>query len=215
MKNFKKNIKFLEKKGKLKKSDFSFNKEISLKKAVNLAQKTNYSIDELINKDLAKAEKLKSKFEFKFLVCDIDGVLTNGGMYYSEAGDEFKRFNTKDGMALKNLTKAGFKVGFLSSGINSNLIEKRAKQLGVQYVYVGTWKKMKILKKWCDEMQISLRNVAYIGDDINDLQVIPQVGLSACPADAVDAVKNKADIILTKNGGDACLREFVDEWLKP
>ncbi|MBN2894245.1 MAG: HAD-IIIA family hydrolase [Bacteroidales bacterium] len=213
MKTFKKNIKYFVGKGIIDKSDLSEKKDISLKKAIKLVKKTNYSLNELINKDIAKAEKINEEFDFKFLVCDIDGVLTDGGMYYTQAGDEFKRFNTKDGMAIKNLVKDGYKVGFLSSGINATIIENRAKLLGVEFVYVGTWKKPEILQKWCDELQISLKNVAYIGDDINDLEVIKQVGLSACPSDAVAEIKKEADIILTRKGGDACLREFVDEWV--
>lgn len=152
-------------------------------------------------------------FDFKFLVTDIDGVLTDGGMYYTESGDEFKKFNAKDGMAIKILLSEGYHVGFLSSGTNSNIIKNRAKTIGVEYVMIGTWKKLEQLKKWCDELNISIDNVAYIGDDINDLVVIKAVGLSACPADAVDEIKKEADIILTKKGGDACLREFVDNYL--
>ncbi len=153
-------------------------------------------------------------FDFKFLVTDIDGVLTDGGMYYTESGDEFKKFNAKDGMAIKILLSEGYQVGFLSSGTNSNIINNRAKTIGVEYVMTGTWKKLEQLKKWCEELNILLENVAYIGDDLNDLEVIKAVGLSACPADAVDEIKKEADIILTKKGGEACLREFVDNYIK-
>ncbi len=153
------------------------------------------------------------KIDFKFLVTDIDGVLTDGGMYYTESGDEFKKFNTKDGMAIKGLISDGYNVGFLSSGTNSNIINNRAKTLGVQYVLAGTWKKLEQLQKWCEELNISIKNVAYIGDDINDLEVIKAVGLSACPADAVDIIKKESDIVLSRKGGDACLREFVDNFI--
>ncbi len=189
------------------------NKRTSLNTAVKISEFTQIKIDDLIYKDLAKIEKIKENFDLKFLVCDIDGVLTDGGMYYSQSGDEMKKFNTKDGIAIKNVIKNGIKVGFLSSGINANIIENRAKLLEVEYVYVGTWKKLEILQKWCEELNINLKNVAYVGDDINDIDVIKNVGLSACPSDAIDSVKKETDIILSKKGGDACLREFVDEWL--
>ena len=89
----------------------------------------------------------------------------------------------------------------------------RAKVLGVQKVYIGTWKKMEILEKWCEELKISLKQVAYIGDDLNDIPVINKVGLSACPADAAEEVKEKANIILSLRGGQGCVREFADNYL--
>jgi len=89
----------------------------------------------------------------------------------------------------------------------------RAKVLGVQKVYIGTWKKMEILEKWCEELKISLKQVAYIGDDLNDIPVINKVGLSACPADAAEEVKENVNIILSLRGGQGCVREFADKYL--
>ena len=156
---------------------------------------------------------MPSKKKIKFLALDIDGVLTDGGMYYTESGDEFKKFNTKDGMGIKQAIKKGIVVGFISSGKNSNIINNRAKLLGVKYVYVGQDEKLDVLKSWCEKLKISLSEVAYVGDDINDLQIISAVGFSASPADAVDKVKKEVNVVLKKNGGDACVREFIDKYI--
>lgn len=153
------------------------------------------------------------KKNIKFLALDVDGVLTDGGMYYSESGDEFKKFNTKDGMGIKLVQKQGIMVGFLSSGINANLITNRAKLLDVQHVYVGFDEKLNILDQWCIKLQIGLDEVAYIGDDVNDLNIIAAVGFSACPNDAVEKVKQIVHVVLKKNGGDGCVREFIDTCL--
>lgn len=149
----------------------------------------------------------------KFLVLDVDGVLTDGGMYYSNSGDEFKKFNTKDGMGIKMAAAKGIKIGFLSNGKNNTLIANRAALLGVEFVYVGFDKKIKILNDWMDQLKLEYNNIAYIGDDINDAEVISHVGLSACPADAIKSIKEKVNIILTNNGGEGCVREFIDNHL--
>jgi len=149
----------------------------------------------------------------KFLVLDVDGVLTDGGMYYSNSGDEFKKFNTKDGMGIKLAAAKGIKIGFLSNGKHNTLIANRAALLGVEFVYVGFDKKIKILNDWMDQLKLEYNNIAYIGDDINDAEVISHVGLSACPADAIKSIKEKVNIILTNKGGEGCVREFIDNHL--
>ncbi len=180
---------------------------------LRLASFLSIPVGTLISVDIQKKESVLADFDFKFLVLDVDGVMTDGGMYYSEKGDEFKKFNAKDGLAIIRLIAAEKKVGFLSSGFTKNIIEKRAKLLGVHYVFIGTWKKLEVLENWCKELNISLNNVAYIGDDLNDLAIIEKVGLSACPADAVLSIKEKVNIILSSNGGKACVREFIDSYL--
>lgn len=187
--------------------------EPDLQQMILLAEALNYPIDRLIADNLEKNYYTLKSFDFKFLALDIDGVLSDGGMYYTESGDEFKKFNAKDGLAIINLTSSGKPVGFVSSGINSNIIEKRAKMLGVQRVYVGTWKKAEVIEGWCKELNIGFENIAYIGDDVNDLPVIEKVGLSACPADAVNPVKEAVNIVLSKKGGEGCVREFVEKYL--
>jgi 3-deoxy-D-manno-octulosonate 8-phosphate phosphatase (KDO 8-P phosphatase) len=149
----------------------------------------------------------------KMLLLDIDGVLTDGGMYYTESGDEFKKFDTKDGLAIKTLTKKGFNVGFISAGKNKSLIKSRAKLLGVQHCYVGLDPKLGILDAWLKDVDFGYENVLYVGDDLVDLDIFNAGVLSACPADAVKEIKEKAKIILTKKGGEGCVRELVDNYL--
>ena len=153
------------------------------------------------------------KKEIKFLGLDVDGTLTDGGMYYTESGEEFKRFDTKDGRGIIELQKQGIEVGLLSSGFKTKIIEGRAKTLSIKKVYVGTDPKLGILQQWCNDMGIDMTQVAYIGDDINDRDIINAVGFTACPADAMSAIKDIVDVVLTRNGGYGCVREFVEEHL--
>ncbi len=151
--------------------------------------------------------------DIRFLVLDVDGVMTDGGMYYTESGDQFKKFNTKDGMGIQRAIKAGLKVAFLSSGSQAMIVRGRAKTLGVEHIYVGPRPKIDVLNEWCREFDLRMDQVAYIGDDVNDIEVMDAVAFSGCPADAVEAVKMKANVVLRRKGGDACVREFVDEHL--
>lgn len=143
---------------------------------------------------------------------DVDGVLTDGGMYYANSGDEGKLFNAKDGMGLQLLQKAGIKVGIITSE-DTPLMERRGKKLGVDYLCQGKRDggKLAIAQEICEKEGFSLSEVAYIGDDVNCLDILRQVGFAACPADAVEAVKNLQGIhILSKNGGKGCVRELAE-----
>ncbi|MEN9521756.1 MAG: hypothetical protein RL065_133 [Bacteroidota bacterium] len=153
---------------------------------------------------------IKNK-NIKLLVLDVDGTLTDGGVYITEKGDEFKKFNTKDGLAIRYLTKNNFQVGIISASISKEIVKYRANMLGIQHLYIGEKNKLEILTEWLKKLNINFENVAYVGDDVNDLSVIQKVGLSACPADAVNAVKKQCHIILQRNGGDACVREFIEK----
>ena len=152
--------------------------------------------------------------DIKFLVLDVDGVMTDGGMYYTESGEEFKRFDTKDGRGIIELQKSGIPVGLISSGFKSKIIEGRSKTLGIEHYYVGTDAKINILTQWCEQLGFDLQQVAYIGDDVNDRDIIKAVGLSACPADAVPVIKEIVTVVLKKNGGYGCIREFIEEHIK-
>ncbi len=160
------------------------------------------------------AKKSNNKKDIRFLVLDVDGVLTDGGMYYTEGGEEFKKFNAKDGWGIKNLAKAGMDIAFLSSGKNVNLISRRASFLGVKFVYVGNEEKLKVLDKWTRKLGIEFSQVAYIGDDTNDREVMTYAGFSACPADAMPAVKKIADVVLRCKGGEGCVREFIERFIR-
>ena len=154
--------------------------------------------------------KLKT---IKLLILDVDGVMTDAGMFFTENGDQFKKYNAKDGMAIMALTKKDFQVGIISSGFKLEMVKSRAELLKIQHIYVGRDEKIGVLKEWCKKLDISLDNVAIIGDDINDLSIMNAVGFSACPADAVYRVKKTVDLVLSKKGGNACVREFIDHYL--
>jgi 3-deoxy-D-manno-octulosonate 8-phosphate phosphatase (KDO 8-P phosphatase) len=153
------------------------------------------------------------KYNIKLLILDVDGTLTDGGIYIMEDGSQFKKFNSRDGMGIRLLQKAGIEVGIISNGKTTSMVQARADMLGMTRVYVGEAKKMDVLDAWMEEMGISLGQVGMVGDDINDLPVMEKAGLSACPADAVKAVKEKADIVLQLKGGEGCVRELIDNYL--
>jgi 3-deoxy-D-manno-octulosonate 8-phosphate phosphatase (KDO 8-P phosphatase) len=178
---------------------------------IELSDKSGYTIDRLLREDIAK--RAIAPKNLKLIVFDVDGVMTDGGMYYTETGDEFKKFNTKDGMGIKALNKAGFETGIISHGINSGLIGRRAALLNISHVYTGTKPKEEVLSEWCSKLGILQNQVAYIGDDVNDLSLMKQVGFTACPFDAVEQVRNVVDVVLSKKGGAGCIREWVDAYL--
>ena len=158
----------------------------------------------------APKEKLK---KIKLLILDVDGVLTDAGMFFSESGDQMKKYNAKDGMAIMALRKKGFDIGIISSGFKTEMVKSRADLLRINLFYVGREPKIDILDAWLKDLGYSYSEVAIIGDDINDLPLMREVGLSVCPQDAVDLVKKQADIVLSRKGGDACVREFIDNFL--
>jgi len=179
---------------------------------VTLSDYFGHSTDSLLKRDLSVIETVSAS-DIQFLVLDIDGVMTDGGMYYTEKGDEFKRFDTRDGVAIRRLTRNGFKVGIISSGFLVNIIQSRADLLGIQHVHTGQDPKLETLERWSKDLKIGMEQIAFIGDDLNDKKVMEAVGVSACPADAVDGIKEIASIILKKKGGRGCIREFVDQYL--
>jgi YrbI family 3-deoxy-D-manno-octulosonate 8-phosphate phosphatase len=175
-----------------------------------------YEIDmlSLLFKPIFRANQWKTKTKnIKLFVVDIDGVLTDGGMYFSESGDQMKKYNTKDGMGIMKLQEKGIQVAFLSSGFTNKMISSRAEMLGVKLCYVGRDKKIDVLSQWLTDLSLDFKQVAYLGDDVNDLGCIRKVGLSACPSNALNTVKTEVDIILSLKGGGGCAREFIDNYL--
>jgi hypothetical protein len=110
-----------------------------------VSSQSNYSYKQLVDQKILFENESRMS-EIRMLVMDVDGVLTDAGMFYTESGDEFKKFNAKDGMAIRNLSKNGFKLGIISSGFNKTIIERRAELLGIQHVYLGTDEKLEVLK---------------------------------------------------------------------
>lgn len=170
-------------------------------------------LEELMRRHVL-TNRQKSHKPIKLFLSDVDGVLTDAGMYYSENGDELKKFNTHDGMGFKLLKEAGIKTGIITSE-NTKVVEYRAKKLNVDYLYQGKREggKLEVAKEICTKEGLSLEEVAYVGDDINCYDLLSAVGVAACPANALPQVKILPGIIhLTKKGGDGAVREFV-EWL--
>lgn len=156
-------------------------------------------------------EKIEEKLkQIKFLITDVDGVLTDTGVYYSASGEELKRFSVRDGMGVERLRKlCDIETGIIT-GEKSFLLRKRADKLDIQDVYLGIKNKIKILEKICNINNLKFEEVAYIGDDVNDKGVIDVVGLTACPADAMKTIKNSVDIVLENKGGHGAFREFAE-----
>ena len=156
------------------------------------------------------------KKNIKLFLSDVDGVLTDGGMYYANSGEELKKFNTRDGMGFKLLREAGIKTGIITSE-KTQIVEDRARKLKVDFLcqgygYTG---KLAVAMDICEKLKINIQEVAYIGDDVNCYELLSSVGIAACPSDAVDVIKSIENIwILKKLGGDGVVREFIDRILK-
>ena len=149
----------------------------------------------------------------KMLILDVDGTMTDAGIYITDDGRQFKKYNARDGIGVRMAMRAGVEVGIISHSMSSEMVETRGNMLGMKYVYVGDRPKVDVLNEWLTELKLNPENIAYIGDDVNDLDIMKIVGLTACPFDAVDEVKGVVDIQLSKKGGEGCVREFIDNHL--
>lgn len=147
--------------------------------------------------------------KIKVVLADIDGVLTDGGLYYSTEGLQMKKFNVKDGMGAVMLKEKGYKVGIISSD-KSPIAEARADKLKLDFVYYGVENKLDVIEKICNSQNISKEEIAYMGDDEIDLDVLKNIGLSACPNDAIRQVKDSVNFISSKPGGQGAFRELAD-----
>src|SRR5207244_8448335 len=130
----------------------------------------------------------------RLVATDVDGVLTDGGMYYSESGDELKKFNTRDGMGIKLLQRAGLITALITME-ETKLVMRRAEKLAIPEVHQGSRDKLAVMREMVARHGLTLQQVAYIGDDVNDLEVLNAVGFSAAPADALPAVRNAVDYV--------------------
>ncbi len=156
--------------------------------------------------------------EVKLFLTDVDGCMTDGGMYYSANGDEMKRFCVYDGMGIVLLRKGGIPCGILTSE-TTEIVARRARKLGMEYLRMGVGSqvaagkqtKLEAAQEICSELGITLDEVCFVGDDINDLDLLSRVGTPACPANAMPQVKALPNIIrLTRHGGDGAIRELCE-----
>ena len=152
---------------------------------------------------------LKKCSNIKILLTDVDGVLTDGGMYYSAHGDVMKKFNSKDGMGINILRKKNIPTVIVTKE-KTEIVKKWARTMNVRKVYDGILKKELILEKICKSFKISEKEVAFIGDDVNDLELMKKVGFSVTPKDGNNTVKKIADYRCKASGGKGCFREMAD-----
>ena len=185
-------------------------------RAVEMNEDTFFEIDEPSDWVIIEALMRKNGIsaprelpEIKLFLTDCDGCLTDGGMYYSEHGDELKKFNTRDGMGFSLLRQKGILTGIITSE-SVELNRRRAEKLKLDYLEAGCRDKLAAIRRICAERGFELEQVCYIGDDINDLEAIRAVGLGCCPADARPEVLAAARYITRAKGGEGVIREVVD-----
>ncbi len=183
------------------------NDDPSVTQLETFCEKAGVNLENLLQFNLAATRLPWDRIKFIFL--DVDGVMTEGGMFYTEEGAEFKRFDTKDGMAIKEAMKHGIEFGIISSGVNKAIIQNRADMFGIKRVYVGAEPKITIAEKWLVDIDLDWEQIGYIGDDINDLKMFGKVEIAACPADATNPIKAAASFVLEAKGGHGCVREFI------
>lgn len=145
----------------------------------------------------------------KLVLTDIDGVWTDGGMYYDNTGNEWKKFNTSDSAGVLFLKHLNIPFAIIT-GEDTEIVARRAEKLKVQYLYQGISNKLDVAQKLCAELGISLEEVAYIGDDIGDYQLLKCVGISSAPNNASNYLKDVVDIVTAKHGGEGAFREFIE-----
>lgn len=145
----------------------------------------------------------------KLILTDIDGVWTDGGMYYDQTDNEWKRFNTSDSAGVLFAHKLNIPVGIIT-GEETQIVARRARKLRVDYLFQNVRDKLTVAKNICKELDISLSDVAYIGDDIGDISLLREVGTAGVPANAPEYIRALGNVPLTKKGGEGVFREFVE-----
>lgn len=192
-------------------------------KAVEMAPESFLEIDEpsdwhiieslLIQRETSKWVQKTHLHKIKMFLTDVDGCLTDGGMYYSEKGDELKKFNTRDGMGFKILREHGVLTGIVTSE-DVQLNNRRAEKLKLDIIVTGCSNKSDSIKELSEKYDIPLENICYVGDDINDIDALSIVGTSCCPADAEEAVKQVCGFVTSAYGGRGVIREIVNELIR-
>lgn len=184
--------------------------------SIEIDEPEDWYMAESIMKEHILSKMIDRKYSVKLFLSDVDGVLTDAGMYYSEKGDELKKFNTRDGLAFRLLKERGIKAGIITSE-DTQIVKRRAEKLKLDYLYQGHIAGGKLLAALdiCKQENISIEEVAYIGDDINCFELLSNVGFAACPRDAVSEIKTIKGInLLDSKGGEGAVREFVEYLIK-
>ncbi|MGE3613499.1 MAG: KdsC family phosphatase [Sulfurimonas sp.] len=145
----------------------------------------------------------------KLIVLDVDGCLTDGKIIYASDGSEIKNFNVKDGLAISSWIKMGFQAAIIT-GRNSEIVAKRAKELGISYLFQGIKDKESVLKELLERLNLKQYEVGAIGDDLNDYKMLRSVGRSFTPKDGAKEIRELVDTVLTSKGGDGAVREMID-----
>jgi len=145
----------------------------------------------------------------RLFATDVDGVLTDAGMYYSESGDEWKKFNTRDGMGIKLLQRAGLITAIVTQE-RTKLVARRAEKLAIPELHQGVMDKLSVIREMAARHGLSLQQVAYIGDDVNDIETLKAVGFSSSPADGLPQVLQVVDYVCRKKGGEGAVREIAE-----
>lgn len=145
----------------------------------------------------------------ELIVLDVDGTMTDSRITYSENGDEIKSFNVKDGLAIVSWKKLGKQVAIIT-GRSSNIVKRRAKELHIEHFYQGIENKREVLEQLLIKLDLTMENVASIGDDLNDLSMLKASKISFVPRDASFHVEKVATVILNKKGGDGAVREMIE-----
>ncbi len=167
-----------------------------------------------MGKDKGSLEKAAEKARnIRLIAFDVDGVLTDGKVIYSSSGDEIKSFDIKDGHAMKLAKRAGISIAFIT-GRTSGVVQQRADELGVKYVYQDAIDKMAALDSLLSETGLTAKEVAFIGDDLIDIPVIQRVGLGCSVSDGVEEVRARADLVTSAPGGGGAGRELIEFILK-
>lgn len=156
-----------------------------------------------------QASHNKSSEDIRMLLVDVDGTLTDAGMYYGKDGESLKKFNTRDAAGMARLRRNGIAIGIVTSE-DTPIVAARARKLGIDLLHMGIKDKLQLIESILRDHKIAWNHLAYIGDDLNDLPVLQRAGISACPADAVSHVRDVCDVVCKCKGGHGAVREFCD-----
>lgn len=176
--------------------------------AVALDELDDWDVVEALMRRHVLSPDLASR-NIRLVLSDVDGVMTDGGVYVGESGEDLKLFHARDGAAIERLRAAGFRTGIVTGEI-TELVSRRADAIGADHVHQGIRDKLATVEAICESEGIELSQCCYIGDDVDDLAVLGAVGLAACPADAIESVRRAVHYVCERGGGEGCVRELAD-----